>query len=79
MGEIIGSLGVTLLLLAFLLNVGRRLNEQSRLYLWMNILGSALAAAYAAMTGSIPFVILETAWCLAALYRLFSPTKRALG
>lgn len=74
---IIGSVGVGILLLAFFLNIRRKLTESSALYLWMNIIGSGLSAVYAAMSGSIPFVVLEGAWASVAAFRLLRPTKKA--
>lgn len=76
-GTIIGSLGVGLLLIAFMLNLRRTLSEDSPVYLLMNIVGSGLAAIYAAMTGSVPFIILEAVWAGVATLRLFRSTKKA--
>lgn len=76
-GTIIGSVGVGLLLLAFVLNLRRTLTENSSVYLGMNIIGSGLAAIYAAMSGSIPFIILEAVWGGAAALRLFRGIKKA--
>jgi hypothetical protein len=41
---IVGSLGVTLLLLAFALNLLKILSEHSQIYLLMNFIGALLAA-----------------------------------
>jgi hypothetical protein len=78
----IGSFGVALLLLAFVLNLLRWLHERSRPYLIMNFVGAGLAGWYAWTSGIIPFVILEGVWSLTALVRLImAPTKspRAAG
>jgi len=66
----IGSLGVGLLLVSFIMNVLKRLDENGTPYLMLNILGSGLAGYYAWVSGIIPFVILEGVWCGAALVRL---------
>jgi hypothetical protein len=68
--ELIGSVGVGLLLLAFALNVMKRLSEQGVSYLLMNLIGAGLSAWYAQASGSIPFVVLEGVWALVALLRL---------
>lgn len=73
---LIGSTGVALLLIAFALNLTGRLSERSRLYLWMNIAGSALAAAYAWMDGAVPFLVLELVWATAAAVRLVLLTAK---
>ena len=67
---VIGSIGVALLLIAFGLNLVRRLSERSVWYLSMNIVGALLAAWYAWAGGAVPFVILEAVWALTALVRL---------
>lgn len=68
--ELIGSLGVSLLLIAFVLNLARRLSERHPVYLLMNVFGCALAAWYAWVGQQVPFVVLETVWGVAALVKL---------
>ena len=75
--SLVGSLGVGLLLLAFVLNLAGRLYERSAIYLLMNILGAGMAAWYAWQGDALPFVILETVWGVAALVRLLALTKKA--
>ncbi len=76
-GMVVGSAGVLLLLVAFFLNLQRRLADNSPIYLWLNIVGSAMAAGYAVVTSSIPFVVLESAWAIAALHRLLTGKRKA--
>ena len=73
---IIGSLGVALLLLAFVLNLMRRLAEDSVLYLLLNFVGALLAAWYAWQGRIIPFVVLEAVWAGSALVRLILGLKK---
>ena len=73
---IIGTLGVGLLLVAFVFNLLRRLPECNRIYLLMNFGGAALAAWYAHESGTMPFVVLETVWALSALVRLMVVIKK---
>lgn len=68
--ELVGSIGVGILLLAFVLNLLKRLSEDSIIYLSLNLVGAGLAAIYAFDSGSVPFVVLELAWALTALVRL---------
>ena len=70
MTTLLGSFGVFLLLLAFVLNMARKLPESDPRYLVMNACGAAAAAWYAAANGIWPFVILESVWSAAALVRL---------
>ena len=71
-----GITGVTLLLVAFFLNLIGRLSEQGRVYLWMNIAGAYFAAWYAWVGGQIPFVVLESVWGTVALIRLLRNTAK---
>jgi hypothetical protein len=61
---------VALCLIAFALNLMRKLSERSVAYLSMNIVGALMAAWYAWTGGAIPFVIMEIVWALTALVRL---------
>jgi hypothetical protein len=73
---------VALLLLAFVLNLLRRLHERSPTYLIMNFVGAGLAGWYAWVGGIIPFVILEGVWSLTAAVRLIlvaTKSPRAAG
>jgi hypothetical protein len=75
---IIGSAGVTLLLVAFALNLLRKLSENSQLYLLMNFVGALMAAWYAYDGGIIPFVILEIVWSMAAFVKYILLIKKRL-
>jgi hypothetical protein len=68
--NIIGSLGVTLLLIAFLLNLFRYIGQESRIYIFLNILGAGLSCYASVLISYWPFVVLEGAWCLVALIAL---------
>ncbi|MBU8932868.1 MAG: hypothetical protein KOO62_02565 [candidate division Zixibacteria bacterium] len=74
----IGSLGVGLLLIAFVLNLLQWVKETSPVYLAMNVLGAGLAGVYAWQTGSIPFVILELIWAGVALVKLVTGQRKGL-
>lgn len=73
---IIGSFGVFLLLLAFGLNLVKKLSESSPVYLGMNAVGALMAAGYAYDGGAIPFVILELTWAVVAATRLTLVIKK---
>ncbi len=67
---VIGSLGVTLLLVAFIFNLIKVFDEDHPGYAIMNIIGAGLACYSSILIRFIPFVILEGFWCLAALLSL---------
>ena len=73
-GEWIGTAGVSLLLLAFAFNLLGKLNSQSSLYLFLNIIGAALACWSSYIINFWPFVVLEGVWALSSLFTL--ATKR---
>ncbi|WP_374948499.1 hypothetical protein [Mucilaginibacter sp.] len=66
--DIIASLGVTILLIAFLLNLYKKLPAYSRWYSGMNFLGAGLCGASSYMITFYPFVVLESIWAAFALW-----------
>jgi len=72
----IGSLGVALLLLAFLLNLVRVLSTESYPYTALNFAGASLAGYASYLIGFAPFVILEGTWAVVAAVAL---VRRMLG
>jgi len=67
---VIGSLGVALLLLAFLLNLFGLLSQNSLSYILMNIVGAGVSCYASYLIDYLPFVILEGAWMGIALLGL---------
>ena len=68
----LGSVGVALLLIAFVLNLLGRVERDAPAYHVMNLLGAGLAATASWWIGFMPFVVLEVVWAgvaLAALVR----------
>jgi hypothetical protein len=68
--DLIGSLGVTILLAAFLLNLLKKLTQDSPTYSLLNMIGAGLACYASWMIDYLPFVILEGTWCLVAAIAL---------
>ncbi|MFN7117184.1 MAG: CBU_0592 family membrane protein [Saprospiraceae bacterium] len=68
--DIISGTGVFLILLAFFLQTFDYIKSNSQIYLIMNIIGSALAAYGSYLLGSIPFIILESTWCIVSIIGL---------
>lgn len=64
---LIGSLGVALLLLAFVLNLFKLLDPQGFLYPSLNFLGASLACYASYLIDYLPFVVLEGVWALVAM------------
>lgn len=76
-GEFTGTAGVTLLLLAFSLNLGKRLSSDSLIYLGLNFTGAALACLSSYLIKFWPFVVLEGVWMLASLILLIKRKRHA--
>ncbi len=74
--DIIASVGVTLLLIAFFLNLKKILSTESTLYSLLNIAGAGLCGISSYMIHFYPFVILEGAWVAVALSSLFKRVPR---
>lgn len=66
----IGTIGVTVLLIAFALNILKKITPESKIYLLLNIIGAALAGISSYMINFWPFVILESVWVLASIMAL---------
>ena len=69
--EVIGSIGVAILLGAFFANLMRWLAASSKLYQGLNALGAGIAGYASYGIGFTPFVVLEGTWCVVALVSLF--------
>lgn len=68
--DLISSIGVLLILLAFFLQTFRYLHSEQLAYLLMNIIGSALACYGSYLLHSVPFMTLEGVWCIVAVIGL---------
>ena len=71
LSDILASTGVLLLLIAFLLNLYKRLSTESTAYSVLNIVGAGLCGVASYMIGFYPFVILESVWVSVAIASLF--------
>lgn len=72
----VGSVGVGLLLLAFVLNLRGVLARDRAVYQALNAVGAGLACWAAVMIDFFPFVLLEGTWSLAALAALVGGGRR---
>ncbi len=68
--EIMGSLGVAILLLAFVLNMLKIIKTESLPYLLLNLIGAGVACYASWLIPYFPFVILEGVWGLVSLVSL---------
>ena len=78
-GEILGSAGVALLLIAFLMNLLKHWKQESLPYILLNILGAALACASSIVIHFIPFVVLEGTWTIVSVIALINFFRKKAG
>jgi len=76
--DIIASIGVIILLIAFLLNLNKRLSASSKAYTFMNFIGAGLCCYASWMVRFYPFIILEGVWAFVALVSLFKVSRGTL-
>ncbi|WP_298539389.1 hypothetical protein [uncultured Aquimarina sp.] len=72
---IIGSLGVSLLLIAYLLLQLRKIENTDLLYAVFNFSGAAMAMWSSYLIGFLPFMILEGIWTLVS-FRMILKYKK---
>ena len=72
----IGFLGVSLLLLAFFLNLFKFVRSEAYVYIALNLIGGALACYSSYLIDFMPFVVLEGTWSAVAAVALI---RRAFG
>jgi hypothetical protein len=70
-----GSVGVTILLVAFLLNLTGRIQKEGFAYLFMNVIGAATACLASILLRYLPFIILEGCWTLVSAIGLAALLK----
>lgn len=75
LSDIIGSIGVFILLLAFGLNLLNKISKDSIIYILMNVVGAALACFASYLIRYIPFIILEAVWTIVSVMALISYYK----
>lgn len=75
----IGFTGVAVLLMAFLLNLLKKISSNSLAYILMNIVGAGLACLASWMINYIPFVILEATWILVSVFALIGYLRKKIS
>lgn len=73
--DIIGTVGVGLILVAYLLNTAKLLSNDAKMFFVLNIVGAALACYASWLISYMPFVILEATWTLVSIYGLMKAMR----
>jgi hypothetical protein len=66
----IGFIGVAILLIAFLLNLLKKISSESLVYILLNIIGAGLSCLASWLIHYMPFVILEGTWTVVSFFAL---------
>jgi hypothetical protein len=77
--DIIASAGVIILLIAFLLNLYKKLPAESKTYSLLNFIGAGVCCLASYMVKFYPFVILEGVWAAFALVSFFKVPRGTSG
>ena len=71
----IGFIGVTILLIAYFLNLRGIILKDSFSYLLLNLIGAGIACIASVLLKYLPFIILETSWTLVSAIGLINYLK----
>lgn len=72
----IGTLGVSILLSAFFLNLFHKLPQDKPWYEILNIAGAVIACYASILLNYVPFIILEGSWALVSIMGLIKFYKK---
>ena len=74
--DIIGFIGVAILLIAYFLNLNNKIEKDSLSYLQMNCIGAGLACLASILMNYLPFIILEGCWSIVSAIGIFNYFKQ---
>ncbi len=66
----IGFTGVSILLIAFFLNLANKIDKDSLSYSLLNLIGAGIACFASILINYLPFVILEGCWAIVSFVAL---------
>jgi cytochrome bd-type quinol oxidase subunit 2 len=65
--DLLASIGVIILLIAFLLNLYKKLSSESKIYSLLNFIGAGICGYSSYLISFYPFIVLESIWAAVAL------------
>ena len=74
--EILGWLGSIMVILAFALNIYKRLDSDSVTYYFLNIAGSSLLIINTVYHHAIPSAMVNVVWVLIVVMAIFNKSRR---
>lgn len=69
--DLIGSIGVTMMLVAFLLNIVDKLDNDHLFYILLNFFGGVMACIASCLIDYTPFIILEGTWSIISAWGIY--------
>jgi hypothetical protein len=76
--DIVGTIGVGLVLLAYFLNTTKMIPENGKLFFVLNIIGGALSCYAAVLINFWPFTILEAIWTIVSIFGFIKVKNKGL-
>ncbi len=73
----IGFIGVTILLIAYFLNLRDIVKKDSLAYLLLNLIGAGIACFASVLLRYLPFIILEGCWTIVSVFGLLNYFNKA--
>lgn len=77
--EIVGWIGAVMLLIAYTLNITKKLSNDSNVFLWVNFFGGALLVINAYFNKVYPFLIVNLFWVIFSAMQLVKPTPKEVN
>ncbi|HRG19155.1 MAG TPA: hypothetical protein PLP39_08690 [Flavobacterium lutivivi] len=74
--DIIGAIGVGIILLAYFLNIFSLIKKDGSLYFILNIIGASIACFASYLIDYFPFIILEGVWAIVSVFGLIRSIKK---
>lgn len=76
LNDIIGTVGVGLILLAYFLNIFSWIKKEGVLFYSLNIVGASIACFASILIDYLPFVIFEATWAIVSVIGLYHSIKK---
>ncbi len=73
--DLLGFVGVSMILIAYFLNINNKLKADNIKYILLNLFGAILACLASILMEYYPFVLLEGTWTIVSLVALYKYLK----
>ncbi len=74
--DLIGFIGVSMILMAYFLNLNNKLNSADIRYILLNLVGATLACLASILMEYYPFVLLEGVWTIVSVVALIKAIRK---